>query len=165
MIISAAFADKINAVLTPQQCDVLARHAGKSVGARVRALRFVWRINKTGVFVAVSPLIDADVCVQWRDGSAHVDGDAALLRVLSDTFAAIDWAALAASLFGATAAPRLLYAIEKTAESMSRRIQRRTASAEDIADYGVRVRHLHKETLQLARTVSRLRLDERHAHP
>ena len=157
IFLAAKFADRINAQTTPSQQRALARHAGKCVGLRLYAMRFVWRIDGAGKLSAVSSFIDADVRVCWRDATegVRVDGDAAMLRVLSDIFADTDWMFVVASVFGPVAAPRLLYAFERIGEVLRQRLRRQTVDAEEVANYGDRVRRLRDDVGRLARAVAR----------
>lgn len=113
--IARTVARRINATLDNETRAQFARYAAQHIGLQVMGRQVaVWKLDERGAWVAVSPLIDADVVVQWNgvengDGIA-VRGNAGLLKVLANYQQSLDIPVLVVESFGPTLAPHLFYA-------------------------------------------------------
>lgn len=119
------FARHINRQLSAAWRVRFARYAGSHIGLQLQQTQVaVWRLHDDGSWQATSPLIDADVVMQWRgigtsdagDGGMHISGNAGLLKLLSDYQQSIDLPAFLIDAFPPPVSPLAFYAWQRVRE-------------------------------------------------
>lgn len=127
-------------------------YAGRHVGIYVLNTVAVWRIGADGDWQPASPLIDADLKIKWRNAveGARVEGDAALLKAVSDFYRAVDWQVIITDAAGPFLAPRLLYIVDSVTDALVEYGRQATVDAAMIREHGERVERLRRAVDTLA---------------
>lgn len=84
MILSTMAAAVINSRQTRTQLQTWQRHAGANIAVQAGPMRWCFRIDESGEWRGVSPLVSADAEVTWVEGKMHIRGDGALLQDLQE---------------------------------------------------------------------------------
>ena len=117
MFFSTLAARFMNARLTAPQRARLQNHAGAVTAMQAGTLRMCFRLDGSGRWLAVSPLLAADATARWQpttDGEYfQISGNAALLRDLGDWWKDNTPRQLLADCVGNTAAAALSNAAAK----------------------------------------------------
>ena len=148
--------DILNKQLFPPQRRKLAKQRGRCV--RIQPPGWVWRITDDGRFVPVSALLTADADIMWQSGGFHINGDAALLRTLSDCWEETDIPVAISRLFGPRLAPHALYAIERAKKRLAVSASKNFVSLSEISDYGRKAQALASKVERLSKRLQAVSL-------